>query len=60
MPLGCVGRAALTVSLVLDLALSSSAATFLDHGGALAGASCPVQIREFPYIRGNLSSTYRA
>lgn len=59
MPLGCVGRAALTVSVVLDLALSSFAATFLDRGGALAGASCPVQIRKFPYIRGNLSSTYR-
>lgn len=59
MPLGCVGHAALTMSVVLDLALSSFAATILDRGGALAGASCPVQIREFPNIRGNLSSTYR-
>ena len=59
MPLGCVRYAALAASVALDLALRSFAATFLDPDGALAGASCPVQIREFPYICGNLRSTYR-
>lgn len=55
MPLGCVGYAALTASVALDLALSF-AATFLDRDGALGGASCPVRIREFPYLCGSIHS----
>ncbi|KAM9240238.1 coiled-coil domain-containing protein 170 [Leptosomus discolor] len=44
MPVGGVGYTALTAPVALDWALRSFAATSLDRDGALAGASCPVQI----------------